>query len=136
VHGLIAILPVAFSVIIVFAVLVITGTPLGIANSMFASIAIGIGLDFSIHLTAAYQLGRARGALPVDSMRKAFVETGSSILVSAGAITLGFLVLALSEVAPNVQLGLMICLSLTVCAVTTLVLVPSLALIRRFTRCA
>ena len=135
VHGLIAILPVGFSVIIVFAALVITGTPLGIANSMFASIAIGIGLDFSIHLTAAYQFGLARGSLPVDSMRMAFVGTGSSIIVSAGAITLGFLVLALSEVAPNVQLGLMICLSLTVCAVATLVLVPSLALIRRITTC-
>lgn len=136
VHGFIAILPVAFSVVIVFAALVITGTPLGIANSMFASIAIGIGLDFSIHLTAAYQFGLARGALPVDSMRRAFVGTGSSIIVSAGAITLGFLVLALSEVAPNVQLGLMICLSLAVCAITTLVLVPSLALIRRSPTCA
>jgi len=35
-------------------------------------------------------------------------------------------VLMLSEIAPNVQLGLMICLCLVTCAVTTLLLIPSL----------
>ena len=32
----------------------------------------------------------------------------------------------LSEIAPNVQLGVMICLCLLTCAVTTLLLIPSL----------
>jgi len=32
----------------------------------------------------------------------------------------------LSEIAPNVQLGLMICLCLLTCAVATLLLIPSL----------
>lgn len=129
-YGLIAVAPVGFSVFVVFAALAATGVPLGIANSMFASIAIGIGMDFSIHLTSAYQSGVNSGLHPVESMKKAFVGTGSSIVVSAAAITLGFLVLSFSGVAPNVQLGLMICLSLTVCAAATLALVPNLALLR------
>jgi predicted RND superfamily exporter protein len=35
-------------------------------------------------------------------------------------------VLLLSEISPNVQLGVMICLCLLTCAVSTLLLIPSL----------
>jgi predicted RND superfamily exporter protein len=125
-----ALLPVAFGVLVVFAVLAATGTPLGIANSMFAGIAIGIGLDFSIHLTTAYQQGRLRGLGSRRATLRAVVSTGPAIITSAVAIASGFLVLALSEVTPNLQLGLMICLSLVTCAAATLVLVPGLVLLR------
>lgn len=129
--GLIAILPAAFSVLVVFAALALTQTPLGIANSMFAGIAIGIGLDFSIHLTAAFRQGISRGLNTRASLRRAFRGTGPAIVISAIAISSGFSVLALSEVAPNVQLALMVCLSLVVCAAATLVLVPTLVLALR-----
>jgi predicted RND superfamily exporter protein len=46
--------------------------------------------------------------------------------VSAASIAAGFSVLMLSEIAPNAQLGIMICLCLVTCAVTTLLLIPSL----------
>jgi uncharacterized protein len=131
--GLVAILPVGFSVLVVFAILAATHTPLGIANSMFAGIAIGIGLDFSIHLTNAYHQGVYQGGRKSASLRRAVVETGPAIITSALAISAGFSILALSEVTPNVQLGLMISFSLLVCAGATLLLVPSLALLRRTT---
>jgi predicted RND superfamily exporter protein len=129
--ALTAVIPVGFSVLVVFAVLAATGTPLGIANSMFAGIAIGIGLDFSIHLTTAYQQGISRGLRASKSLLRAVVNTGPAIITSAAAISAGFSVLVLSEVTPNVQLGLMISLSLLICAIATLVLVPSLVLVRR-----
>ena len=129
--GLTAILPVAFSVLVVFAVLTVMKVPLGIANSMFAGVAIGIGLDFSIHLTTAFHDGLFRGLRTSESLLRAVVSTGPAIITSAIAISAGFAVLALSTVTPNVQLGLMISLSLIVCAGATLLFVPSLALLRR-----
>ncbi|HEU4389415.1 MAG TPA: MMPL family transporter, partial [Blastocatellia bacterium] len=124
-----AILPVVFSVIVIFALLAATRTPLGIANSMFAGIAIGIGLDFSIHLTTAYQQGLFRGLRASRSLIRAVVNTGPAIITSAIAIAAGFSVLALSQVTPNVQLGLMISLSLLICAGATLLLVPCFAML-------
>lgn len=124
--GFIAVLPVAVSLLIVLAALALTGTPLGIANSMFAGIALGIGLDFAIHLTTTYRQ-RLRQGMPANEALKSTLEiTGPAVGVSAAAITAGFSVLMLSEIAPNVQLGLMICLCLLTCAVTTLLLIPSL----------
>src|SRR4029078_814219 len=96
---------------------------------MSAVIAIGIGLDFSIHLTTAYHDGVFRGLRNSESLLRAVASTGPAIITSAIAISAGSSVLALSSVTPNVQLGLMISLSLIVCAIATLLFVPSLALL-------
>jgi len=124
--GLIAILPVAFSLLLVLAALALAGTPLGIANSMFTGIALGIGLDFAIHLTTAYRQRLNQGMPAGEALRSTLELTGPAIVVSAASITAGFSVLMLSELAPNVQLGVMICLCLLTCATTTLLLIPSL----------
>ena len=124
--GLIAILPVAFSLLLVLAALALAGTPLGIANSMFAGIALGIGLDFAIHLASAYRQKLREGLPSSEALRSTLELTGPAVCVSAASITAGFSVLMLSEIAPNVQLGVMICLCLLTCAATTLLLIPSL----------
>ena len=124
--GLIAVLPVAFSLLLVLAMLALAGTPLGIANSMFAGIALGIGLDFAIHLTTAFRQRLSQGMPAGEALRTTLKLTGPAVCVSAASITAGFSVLLLSEISPNVQLGVMICLCLLTCAVTTLLLIPSL----------
>jgi uncharacterized protein len=124
--GFIAVLPVAFSLLLVLAALSLAGTPLGIANSMFAGIALGIGLDFAIHLTSAYRQKLGQGLPASEALRTTLELTGPAVCVSAASIAAGFSVLLLSQIAPNVQLGLMICLCLLTCAVTTLLLIPSL----------
>ena len=124
--GLISVLPIAFSLLLVLAALALAGTPLGIANSMFTGIALGIGLDFAIHLTTAYRQKLNQGMPAGEALRTTLELTGPAVCVSAASITAGFSVLLLSEIAPNVQLGVMICLCLLTCAVTTLLLIPSL----------
>jgi predicted RND superfamily exporter protein len=124
--GLIAVLPVAFSLLLVLAALALAGTPLGIANSMFAGIALGIGLDFAIHLATTYRQKLSQGMPASEALRGTLEVTGPAVCVSATSITAGFSVLLLSEIAPNVHLGVMICLCLLTCAVTTLLLIPSL----------
>nr|HRC86003.1 MMPL family transporter [Thermoanaerobaculia bacterium] len=125
---LVALAPITLCVVAVFAVLATTGTPLGIANSMFAAIALGIGVDYSIHLVSQQRRNAARGLPRDEAFRQAFEATAPAIVKSATAISCGLAVLLLSEVLPNLQLGLLVCLSLTICAVATLLLVPALIL--------
>jgi predicted RND superfamily exporter protein len=132
--GFIAVLPVAFSLLLVLAALALAGTPLGIANSMFAGIALGIGLDFAIHLTTAYRQRLSQGMPAGEALRRTLELTGPAVCVSAASITAGFSVLLLSEISPNVQLGMMICLCLVTCAVTTLLLIPNMLKLLRVVR--
>src|SRR4030095_557126 len=93
---------------------------------MFAGIALGIGLDFAIHMTTTYRESLRQGMPAGEALRSTLEITRPAVCVSAAAITAGFSVLLLSEIAPNVQLGVMICLCLLTCAVTTLMLIPTL----------
>ena len=129
--ALLAELPVLSCVLLVFGTLAATATPLGTANSMFASIVLGIGVDYSIHLVASYQEKKRRLGTPREAILAALGSTGPAILLSAFAIVAGFSVMAFSTVPPNRQLGLLVCLSLAICAVITLVLLPTLVLLRR-----
>jgi predicted RND superfamily exporter protein len=128
--ALVAIAPVIFSVLFVFGVLAAMDVPLGTANSMFAAIALGIGVDYSIHLVASFRGKLQQGLAKREALTGAMGATGPAILTSALAIIAGFSILTLSEVPPNRQLGLLISLSLAVCAVATLLLVPTLLLFR------
>jgi predicted RND superfamily exporter protein len=128
--ALLALVPILVTVLLVFAVLALSGAPLGIANSMFAAIALGIGLDYSIHLVAQYRKLRASGQAAPTAIEQAVAQTGPAILKSSAAIAAGLSVLVFSEILPNMQLGLLVSLSLTVCAAMTLILVPGIVLAR------
>lgn len=127
--ALLAIAPVVVSVLLVFTVIAVTGTPLGTANSMFAAIALGVGVDYSIHLVETYRARRKHGD-PREALISSVVDTGPAILTSALAIAAGFSILIASSVLPNRQLGWAVCVTMTACAVLTLVLTPSLVLVR------
>jgi predicted RND superfamily exporter protein len=129
--ALLAELPVLSCVLLVFGTLAATGIPLGTANSMFASIVLGIGVDYSIHLVAAFREKLKKSGDPREAILAAVTGTGPAILLSAFAIVAGFSVMAFSAVPPNRQLGLLICLSLAICACITLALIPTLVLARR-----
>src|SRR5262249_57570389 len=83
-------------------------------------------LDFAIHLTTAYRQKLREGMPPVEALQGTLEHTGPAVCVSAASIAAGVSVLILSEIVPNVQLGVMICLCLLTCAVTTFLLIPIL----------
>lgn len=128
--ALIAVSPVVTGVVLVFGTLAATGTSLGTASSMFAAIALGVGIDYSIHLVAAERRHRKLGAPGPEAVRRALMQTGPAILTSALAIAAGFSLLGFSAVMPNRRLGLLVALTMTLCAIVTLVLVPCLSLLR------
>jgi predicted exporter len=114
----IALAPVAVTLAVVFAGLAATGTPIGVANSMFAPVIFGVGTDFSIHLISARAGPGGDGAGAALARR--------AILTSTLAIGGGFSVLMLSDVLPTFQLGVMLAAGLAVACAATLVLVPAL----------
>ncbi|MEO5929604.1 MAG: MMPL family transporter [Candidatus Kapaibacterium sp.] len=123
----VAVLPVLLGVLFTFAALTLFDSPLGIASSMFASIALGIGVDYSIHLAVESREACRHSPNFHVALRRAFAETAPSIIISGSTITTGFAVLLLSSVVPNRMFGLLVCVSLSICAVMTLIVVPGLA---------
>jgi predicted RND superfamily exporter protein len=118
--------PATFAVLLNFAAMGWLGIPLGVATSMFAGMTLGVGVDYAIHFLARASRLRREGG-DETALASALAATGPAILIDSASSILGFGVLLLSQVPANHRLGGLLALSLGVCVLATLWVVPALA---------
>ena len=130
VAGVLAVLPVVTSILMVYTTMVVFGIDLGIGTSMFASVAIGLGIDFAIHtLDRLKALFKHQVPERQELVSKLYASTGRALLFNYLALACGFGVLILSKVVPLNNFGIIVVLSVTMSFVASLVLLPALVLV-------
>jgi predicted RND superfamily exporter protein len=95
--GLLSIIPLAFAILINFALMGFLGIALDMITSLIASITIGIGIDYAIHFIAGYQRERQHSDDLQHVSQQTILKTGKAILLNAVSVALGFSVLAFSS---------------------------------------
>ena len=128
VGGLLSLAPVAISILCVYAVMSSFDIAIGLGTSMFASVAIGLGVDFAIHsidrIRAIYRTDQSD-----DAMLLLFPSTGRALLFNLFAIALGFGVLTTSEVVPLMRFGAIVAISVCTAFIFSLTFLPALILL-------
>jgi hypothetical protein len=125
--GLVAMVPVTAATIFVLGGMGALGVPLGIATSMFASLTVGVGVDFGIHFLHRYRVERARGSSDAAALEATVQKTGAALRWNALVLALGFAVLSFSSLKPNHSLGLLLAAAMITCLIATLLFLPRLA---------
>ncbi|MFW6361879.1 MAG: MMPL family transporter [Spirochaetota bacterium] len=124
--GLLGIIPMGFAIIINFAVMGFFGIKLDISTAMVASVAIGIGIDYTIHFMSNYHYQRMQTddieTVTVNTLR----TTGRAISINAFAVAAGFAVLLLSNFNPLMYLGMLIALTMFTSSLAAMTLLPVL----------
>lgn len=130
--GLVCTLIVGIVVLMDYAVMGLTGIPLGVGTSMFASIAIGAGVDFPIHLMdrLRHELGVPE-ANPERAFAHTFMFTGRALFFAAAVIAVGLLLLCVSEFRTLVEFGLLIGLAMVFSFAVSVTLLPALLAVCR-----
>jgi predicted RND superfamily exporter protein len=103
------------------------GMPLDVLTVMFISIAVGIGVDDSIHLLIEYRHGRA--SFPADRRRAiaaALERAGKPIVLTSVAIIVGLSALVFSSFLPVVRFGIVISVVLFATTLGALIILPAL----------
>ncbi|PKM29982.1 MAG: outer membrane lipoprotein-sorting protein [Gammaproteobacteria bacterium HGW-Gammaproteobacteria-11] len=127
--GLLAIVPVGMSILLIYAVMGFFNIWLGVGTSMFAAIAIGLSVDFSMHtLERLRELGRQTERPAIAIMAELFPTTGRALLFNLAAVALGFGVLCLSDVPPLIRFGGLVALAVGTAFVASVTLLPALVL--------
>jgi predicted RND superfamily exporter protein len=121
--GLIAALPLSIAILADFAMMGFLRITLNMGTAMIASLAVGIGIDYTIHFIEAY---RREFALGGDYLRRTFAGSGKAILINAVSVGASFAVLIFSQFAIVAQFGALVCLSMAVSAVVSLTVIPAL----------
>ncbi|MBV1877990.1 MAG: outer membrane lipoprotein-sorting protein [Pseudomonadales bacterium] len=129
VAGLIALTPVVISILFVYAVMVLFNIDIGIGTSMFASVAIGLGVDFAIHTIDRIKVLYKTGAQSAEAMLALYPSTGRALVFNLLAIACGFGVLMSSEVVPLMRFGGIVALSVSTAFLFSLTFLPALVLL-------
>ncbi len=122
--GLLTLLPLVTAIMVTFVVMAVAGIPFDVLTVSFAGVAIGVGVDDSIHFLLHYR--RAARRDPHTAVEVAMQHAGRAILITTAAIVAGLLALAVSRFLPVVYLGMLISVTLIAATFGTLVLVPPL----------
>jgi hypothetical protein len=101
--------------------------PFDVVTVMFTSVAIGVGIDDSIHLILQY---RRQERIVKSEIRTIIQRTmrvaGKPILLTSTALVGGLLVLSLSRFLPIVYFGILISMVLAFTTLGALVVLPAL----------
>jgi predicted RND superfamily exporter protein len=127
--GLIGVLPLSISILINFAVMGFLGIKLNIGTSMVASVAVGIGIDYTIHYLEAFKREYRASGGAGDFLRRTFTTSGKAIIINALSVGAGFAVLTLSKFVMLGDLGLLIAITMMVSAAVSLTVIPVLLLL-------
>jgi hydrophobe/amphiphile efflux-3 (HAE3) family protein len=118
--GIIGVIPIAITATINFGVMGLFNVPLSSATALISSIAVGIGVDYAIHLIEHYRNRRLEGYSIIKATFASIHNTGRAIIYNAFAVMGGFAVLIFSVFPPNRQVGTLIVLNMATSALGTL----------------
>lgn len=131
--GIVGTIPIAITAVVNFGVMGLLDIPLSSATALISSIAVGIGVDYAIHLIEHYRNRRLEDVSIHDAAFETLAHTGRAIIYNAVAVMGGFAVLMFSVFPPNRQVGGLIVLNMATSAIGTLsiLLVAIVALDRK-----
>ena len=127
--GLLGSLPLGFALIGNFGLMGWLGFDLDIANSLLSSIAIGIGVDYTIHLFWRLKAELQGGLSYAEAIPRTLRTTGRGIAINAFSVMLGFAMLFFSGLVLLKAFAFLILFTLLLCLLCALVLIPALCMI-------
>jgi len=124
--GLLCALPLIFTVGINFGLMGYFGIPLDVATAMIASIAIGIGIDYSIHFIRRYYKEIKKEKDKVEALTITTSTAGRGIFFNAVTLILGFGVLLLSSFYAVSIFGYLVSLTMLISSLAALTIIPAI----------
>ncbi|KGM09579.1 hypothetical protein N869_03575, partial [Cellulomonas bogoriensis 69B4 = DSM 16987] len=124
--GLVTIAPSVLVVTWVLGSMWVLGISFNVMTAMVASLAIGIGVPYGIHVTNRFVEELAIPGADVDTaIRRTVTHTGSALLGSAGTTAAGFGVLAFASLVPMQQFGIITALTIVYSLLAAVLVEPA-----------
>ena len=122
--GLLALIPVMFVLAWEPGLLVVSEIPLSVITISIASIMIGIGIDYSIHITQRVREEMEQGKSRFDATFEAIEKTGLSLVEAASTTTAGVLSFYFVNIPALQQFGTLIIVMVISSLVASVFILP------------
>jgi predicted RND superfamily exporter protein len=127
--GFFAAIPIIATIILLFGFMGLTGISLNIATVLVASVALGIGIDYAIHIISHFKTSFKKNNDVYAAVQESILVSGKAIIINVVSVSAGFLVLVFSDMVPLQYFGLLIALSMVSSCLGALTLLPSLLIL-------
>ena len=127
--GFFAAIPIIATIILLFGFMGLTGISLNIATVLVASVALGIGIDYAIHIISHFKTSFKKNNDVYAAVQESILVSGKAIIINVVSVSAGFLVLVFSDMVPLQYFGLLIALSMISSCLGALTLLPSLLIL-------
>ncbi|MFZ2955744.1 MAG: MMPL family transporter [Candidatus Ozemobacteraceae bacterium] len=115
----------------VYGLLSCLGETLNMGTTTIASISLSIGLDDTIHFVVRYITAFQKEQNVFRSTRTVIRSLGTKMMLASLMISLAFITLAFSNILPIFQLGIYTVVSMILCFLSNMFLVPVLITMKR-----
>jgi uncharacterized protein len=123
--GLITMIPSALVVAWVAGSMWVLGLSFNVMTAMVASLAIGIGVPYGIHITNRFSEDLERAPSVDEAVRETVVHTGGALVGSATTTAAGFGVLAFASLMPMQQFGIITALTIIYSLIAAVLIEPA-----------
>ena len=126
VAGLIATIPLILTVTFSMGIMAYTGQPLDMMTLMVSVVAVGIGVDYSIHFISRFQAEYRRDKNAKRALQATIQTTGRGITFNALTVALGFFILIFASFKGIRTFGWQIALTMGVSALSAISVIPAI----------
>jgi predicted RND superfamily exporter protein len=123
--GILTVVPVSFTVLLIYGGMGMLGIPTDIGTTMLGGMTLGIGIDFAIHYLFRYRTARREGRDRESAIVETATTAGRALFYNAGVLFGGFSILLLSRMGPQARLGALVAATMLICYATTMILFPA-----------
>ncbi|NQV06659.1 MMPL family transporter [bacterium] len=122
--GLFAVIPVVVVLVWVLGSMVVLGISYNAVTALITALTIGVGVDYTIHLTHRFLEERHSTHSISMAMRETMHTTGGALIGSALTTALGFAVLLFAPLAPMRHFGILTALTILYSLIAAFVILP------------
>lgn len=124
--GVIGMLPIVLVVAWLLAAMWVFGISYNLATALVVALTIGIGVDYTIHLTHRFTEAERETQDPASALQLAMTTTGGALVASALTTALGLLALLFSPLRPIQELGGLTSATIVLTLISTFTVLPPL----------
>jgi predicted RND superfamily exporter protein len=128
-YAVITIIPVGLVVAWLYGLMYLTGFALNYVTATIGAVSIGVGIDYSIHMTERFREELHRASNKGQALRQAASGTGVALLASAASSIVGFTIMGFAPMPMFASYGVLTALMIFLALSASLLVLPSLLLL-------
>ena len=128
-YAVVTVIPVGLVVVWLYAIMYIGGFAFNFVTATIGAISIGVGIDFSIHMTVRFREELARTRSRADALAQATRGTGVALMASAASSIVGFTILGFAPMPLFSSFGFLTAIMIALALAAALIVLPSLLML-------